>query len=179
MSVVTRSSLWFHAGDYPYVDLEVKGLLTFVNFTKTLEYLRPARKHFLWPGGPKVAKQDGMDTRVRPWEFWIVLDGSAAEISCSHSGAFGPEFQIYDSARGTNATLHLTEAEAVAVHTAVEKMIQGQRSEFRVGKKGIYKPANRVLAHHVSSLIYTHHGPAAPAVWPHGPRWPAPESEYK
>lgn len=124
MSVVTRNTLWFSAGDVPYVDFEVKGLLIFFNFSKSLTYCVPdGKKKAIWPGGPKAAKEDGINLHVKDWSWWIIADDSV-EMSCSYSGAFGAQFAFYNAEKGIQITLPVTESEAKEIQQAVKDMMK-------------------------------------------------------
>jgi len=179
MSVVTRNTFWLYAGDFPYIDLKVKGVQTFMIVYHTLELLTPTEEHYLWPGGPEVAAEDGMDTRIRPWEFFLLVDGGRGEIRCTHPGSCSDadaEFHVYSREQDTQIGVSLTNAEAEEVKKAVEKMVEEHRDSFVPGESGIYKPAYLVPRYQAKSLRFVNTGevyvPEEEYKKRHAPRWP-------
>jgi hypothetical protein len=159
MPTVTRNTLWFDGLDGPYVDFEVKGTLIFFNFKKSLTYCVPdGRKKALWPGGPAAARDDGVDLSVKEWSFWLIAD-DGIEMSCSYSGAFGPELGFYNMERGINVTQLITETEAKHIKKAVETMIEiasGQDEEFPLDESiHVLKPSNKVISYPVKAYRWT------------------------
>jgi hypothetical protein len=161
MPSVTRAAIWPYAGDYPYVDLEVKGVQTFMWFSKQLEYFVPRKKHFLWPGN---AKDDGIDTRTHSYEWWLVFDGKNA-ISCTNKQIHGIEYTIYNAEANTATSMQVTEAEAHEIKAAVERMVKDVK-EFKKGEPGFFKPPNTVSTYPVKSLLYTHNQPKKGPIMP-------------
>lgn len=175
---VTRSTIWLNAGEFPYIDLEIKGLTTFTYFSKSLVYYTPTHKTAVWMNmTPKQAKEDGMDIDVRPWSWWIVLDGMT-EISCSYSGAHKQAvmkwFNGHDS---SEQTLLVTDSEAADIYNAVKAMVgqavkeaaaihkmDSKYNSFKKGAKGILKPGAYAMKYRVQGIEYIHTGPAAPKV---------------
>ncbi len=150
MSVVTRNTLWFSAGDIPYVDFEVKGLQLFFNFSKSLTYCVPdGKKKALWPGGPKVAKEDGISLQVKDWSWWLIADDSI-EMSCSYSDAFGPQLAFYNAEKGIQMTLPVTEAEAKEIRKAVKDMM-GDHALKRDFSIKVLEPSYKVIAYPVEA----------------------------
>jgi len=159
MPTVTRNTLWFDGFNGPYVDFEVKGVLIFFGFKKSLTYCIPdGRKKALWPGGPAVARDDGMDLSVKEWCFWLIAD-DGIEMRCSWSGAFGPQFSFYNMEKGVDITLNVTETEARHIKKAVETMIEvasSQDEEFpRDETIHVLKPSNSVMSYPVKAFRWT------------------------
>lgn len=155
MPTVTRSNLWFTAADIPYVDFEVKGVQLFFNFQESLTYCIPdGRKKALWPGGPAVARDDGIDLSVKEWSFWLIADDTI-EMSCSYSGLHGPEFGFYNKAKGIDVTMSITETEARQIKHAVEAMIEiasGHDEEFpRDESIRVLKPSSKAMSYPVKA----------------------------
>ncbi len=150
MTIVTRSTLWFSAGDIPYVDFEVKGLLLFFNFSKSLTYCVPdGKKKALWPGGAKAAKQDGISLTVKDWSWWLIADDSI-EMSCSYSDAFGAQFAFYNAEKGIQMTLPLTELEAKEISKAVKQMMGDHELKRDLSLK-VLKPSYKAIAYPVEA----------------------------
>jgi hypothetical protein len=171
MPLVDRATLWLSAGDHPYIDLQIKGTQLFLSFAKSLQFLTPSptARFAIWPEGRKAAAGDGIDLRVRDWEWWIVLDGQA-EISCSHAGVLGNLWSVYDPARELQISVAVSEAEAREIHKAVKDML-AECGCLTKGPAGIFKPANKVVSYRVRSHVYTHiHGTPFPTASPQAPR---------
>jgi hypothetical protein len=180
---VTRHTIWLTSGDYPYVDLEIKGVETFTNFSKSLAFYTPTHKTAIWfDKTAKEAKDDGMDLAVRPYSWWLVLD-DINEIRCDYTGSHGAAtVHWFNGREGSSQTLLVTEAEAMDIFKAVKDMV-GQAVKdaaaihkmepsfgtFKKGPKGILKPAGIVVKYRVQGLIYNHNGPTAPKVHAHVP----------
>ena len=129
MSVVTRNTLWFYAGDIPYIDLEVKGTQFFVNFRKSLTYCIPdGKKKALWFEGETAAKRDGIDVVVPEWSWWLIMDDTT-ELSCSNDGPLGNLFRFTNSERGVQISFSITVEEAKDIKKAVEQMIDEIKKE--------------------------------------------------
>ncbi len=151
MSVVTRNTLWFSAGDIPYVDFEVKGLLIFFNFAKSLTYCIPdGKKKAIWPGGPKAAKADGIRLTVKDWCWWLIADDSV-EMSCSYSDAFGAQFAFYNADKGIQMTLPITENEAKEIKKAVDEMIHNGEGFKTDSSLHVIKPSYKAIAYPVKA----------------------------
>ncbi len=156
MSIVTRCAFWPYAGDHPYLDLEVKGILTFMSIYKTLDYITPTGEPRIWPNGPEAAKGDGIDLTVHPWEFWLLVDGGRGEISCSDHSCHGYRYEVYNAAHDTQTSIQVTADEAIQIKAAVDSMLAGHPPLFSSGQKGLYKPSHKVLAYPAKSLNFTH-----------------------
>jgi len=174
--VVTRSMIWLTAGDYPYVDLGIKGNETFTNFFKSLTFYTPANKTAIrMDKTTKQAKEDdGMDLYVRPYSWWMVLDG-ISEISCSYSGTHGqPAVKWYNGRDGATQTTVVTEKEAKEICKAVKSMVvQAAKDSNSIHKKyeptfgvfkkksdGIFTPGGQLIKYKVHCLEYNHNGKA-------------------
>ena len=162
MAIVTRSTLWFSAGDVPYVDFEVKGFLIFFNFSKSLTYCIPdGKKKAIWPDGPKAAKQDGISLQVKDWSWWLIADDSV-EMSCSYSDAFGPQFGFYNSEKGIQITFSVTESEAREIRKAVDKMMENKDLKLDTSFH-VLEPSYKVIAYPVKAYRWespkTHRNP--------------------
>lgn len=171
MVIVTRNTLWFSAGDIPYVDFEVKGLLIFFHFSKSLTYCIPdGKKKAIWPGGPTVAKQDGISLDVKDWSWWLIADDSI-EMSCSFSDAFGAQLAFYSAEKGIQITLPVSEAEAKEISKAVESMINDSHESFPQDKSlRVLEPSYKVIAYPVKA--YRWEAPRTRKTKDkHGPEW--------
>jgi hypothetical protein len=182
-STVTRNTIWLTSGDYPYVDLEIKGVETFTNFSKSLVFYTPTHKTAIWfDKTTKEAKEDGMDLAVRPYSWWLVLDG-INEIRCDYAGSHSSAaVQWFNGHEGSSQTLIVSEAEAMDIFKAVKSMVSQAVKDaagihkvepsfgtFEKGPKGILKPAGIIVKYRVQGLVYNHNGPTAPKVYPHIP----------
>jgi len=162
---VTRNTIWLNAGQYPYIDLEIKGVSTFTTFAKTLEFYTPTHKTAIWLDmTPKQAKEDyGMDLLVRPWSWWLVIDG-ISEISCSYSGTYGQAVvNWYDGYTGSQKNIRVTDTEAADICKAVKSMVaNSEKGAFKKGPKGILQPGGMMIKYRVQSLVYHRSGSALP-----------------
>lgn len=159
MPIVTRNQLVFSGVDIPYVDFEVKGLLVFFNFTRSLTYCIPdGTKKALWPGGPSVARDDEVDLTVRDWSFWLLAD-DAVEMSCTFSGAFGPRFSFYNMEKGINIAFPVTTQEARAIKRAVNDMVKTAESDGEAFQRDhslkVLKPSYSVMSYHVKAYRWS------------------------
>lgn len=177
--MITRSTIWLNAGDFPYIDLEIKGLTTFMNFSKSLTFYTPTHKTAIWLDmTPKQAKEeDGMDLNVRPWSWWIILDG-ISEISCVYSGAYKQSIVTWFNGHdGSKQSMLVTNAEAAEIYNAVKAMVARAVKDaaaihkmepvygvFKKGPKGILSPGGLAIKYRVQGIEYKHHGPPAPAI---------------
>lgn len=177
MPTVTRSTFWPWAGDYPYIDLEVKGLLTFMTAYESVVYIIPTGEDCIWPGGSDAAKQDGISLTVKPWEFWLLIDGGRGEISCCDHGCHGFVFQVYNASQDARSSIEVTEKEAIDIKKAVDAMIGEHDRLFKPGESGLYKPAHKVLAYPVKSLRYDHVPEDTLPRREYGPKWPATKAD--
>jgi len=184
MNTVTRSTIWLDA-DEPYIDLEIKGLTTFTYFSKSLVFYTPTHKTAVWLDmTPKQAKEDGMDLAVRPWSWWLVLDGST-EISCAYSGTYGQAVVRWFGHDGSVQTMRLTNAEAADTYNAVKAMMTDAawnakqlhkmnktNGTFEKGPNGLLKPGGSAIKYRTKSITYTHTGPSPP-ITKHAPSFTA------
>lgn len=158
MPVVTRNMIWFQAGDIPYVDFEFNGVSIFFDFKKSLTYCIPdGRKKAMWPGGPSAARDDGMDLTVKSWCFWLIAD-DIAEMSCSYSGAHGPEFHFYNKEHGITITRRITENEAKQIKQAVEDMVKDAKKDDKFPRDEtihVLKPSYTVMSYPVKAYRWT------------------------
>jgi hypothetical protein len=177
MLTVTRNTFWPYAGDYPYIDLEVKGVLSFMTAYETIDYITPTGEPRVWPGGPEAAKGDGIDLAVKPWEFWLLIDGGRGEISCSDHGCHGYRYEIYSAANDTQVSLQVTEPEAIEIKAAVDKMLAEHPPLFSPGPTGLYKPSYKVLAYPAQSRRFTHRSEILAPKEYHPPKWPATQAD--
>ena len=168
---VTRSTIWFKP---LYVELEIKGLTTFTYFSKSLVFYTPTHKTAIWRGlTPKQAKEDGMDLAVRPWSWWLILDG-ITEISCTYSGTYGqPVVRWFNGHEGSEQTMPVTNAEATEIYNAVRAMmtdavwtatrlhkVDKTNGLFKKGPKGLLTPGGSAMKYRAQGLEYKHNGSA-------------------
>jgi hypothetical protein len=177
MPTVTRSTFWPYAGDYPYIDLEVKGTLTFMTAYKTIDYITPTGEPRIWPGGPDAAKADGIDLAVKPWEFWLLVDGGRGEISCSDHGCHGFRYEIYNAANDTQVSIQVDATEATEIKAAVVKMLAEHPTLFSPHQTALYKPAHNVLAYPATARRFTHKPETAAPKESYAPKWPATQAD--
>jgi hypothetical protein len=92
-------TLWLYAGDSPYIDIRLGSTLFIYEFT-TLSLITPGRTHrFIYENSDtETARQDGIDTRLRPWEWWIRFDrddrhSTVTWVSCSYHQIHGYLFE--------------------------------------------------------------------------------------
>lgn len=119
-------NLWFYAGDSPYIDIRLERLLFICDFTK-LSLITPCGvPRFIYNNsGTETARQDGIDTRLRTWEWWIRLDENSENIphsvitwvSCSYHQIHGYLFE----ARVGNCFTHweISELDAKRLYKAL------------------------------------------------------------
>jgi hypothetical protein len=180
MSIVTRNTFWPYAGDNPYIDLEVKGVLSFMSIYESLDYITPTGEPRLWPGVPEAAKEDGIDLAVHPWEFWLLVDGDRTEISCSDHGCNGIRYEIYNAWHDSQTSIQITESEAVQIKAAVDSMLAEHPTLFSPGQTGFYKPSHKVLAYPAESRRFTRNPEDGPPIRSDTrPKWPASRSDIE
>jgi hypothetical protein len=155
--IVTRSKIWFYAGDTPYIDFEVKGTVFFIPFDKTLRFFRPTATKAIYPG--PNPEEDGMDLRVPRTNWWILTDHNletACEFSCSWSKLFGFQLKYFNSRTDTQIHIKLTYAEAKEVLVAVEKMMLDATKEESLVQEPVVllKPFHTVLSYRAKALLY-------------------------
>ncbi len=183
-STVTRNTIWLTSGDYPYVDLKIKDVETYMNFSKSLAFYTPTHKTAIWldKTTKQAKKDDGMDLVVRPYSWWLVLDG-INEIRCDYSGTYGSAaVNWYNGHEGSSQSMTVSETEAMDIFKAVKSMVgqavkdaaeihkmESSFGTFVKGPKGILKPAGIIVKYRVQGLVYNHNGPTAPKVHAHAP----------
>ena len=165
MTISVSINPW--GGDAPLLDIEVKGVMNFLNFKK-LEFFRPTHKRAIWPSKFGSAKDSGIDVLVRPWSWWIILD-DITEVSCTFHGASGADaiFSIFDGHVGTHTMIRLTNIEAENLYNAVHSAISSLHKYIKVGRKGILRPANKLIEYRVKSVILNVHDKSVPSPHPH------------
>ena len=170
-ATVTRSTVWFYAGDQPYIDLEIKGTQFFIPFDRTLRFLRPTNSKAIYPDGDKRAEEDGMDLRVYKSSWWIVTDmgcETASQISCTWSKLRGFEVYYWNSRTSTQISFKVTKKECDEILAAVEKMmlqtIVDTEGRVETEAVSIFNPAHVVLKYRVKPILYKHKGPKLPVL---------------
>ena len=92
-------TLWVYAGDSPYIDIRIERMLFICDFTKLSLITASGVNRFIYENGDiETARQDGIDTRLRRWEWWIRIDGreqpsETTWISCSYHQIHGCLFE--------------------------------------------------------------------------------------
>jgi hypothetical protein len=147
---------------------------------ESLDYITPTGEPCLWPGGPEAAKEDGIDLAVHPWEFWLLVDGGRAEISCSDHSCHGIRYQIYNAAHDNQTSIQVSATEAEQIKAAVDSMLAEHPNLFSPGQAGLYKPSHKVLAYPAKSVRFTHKPEVPSLVRTHTmPKWPASVSDIE
>ncbi len=127
-----------------------------------------------------------MDLAVRPWSWWIILDG-VTEISCIYSGAYQQTVvKWFNGHDGSEQTMLVTDSEAADIYNAVKAMVAQAVKEasmihkmdskykpFKKGAKGILKPGGSAMKYRVQGIEYIHNGPPAPNVAKQAPSFVA------
>ena len=126
-----------------------------------------------------------MDLAVRPWSWWLILDG-ITEISCTYSGTYGQAVVRWFGHDGSQQTMTVTNAEAADIYNAVRAMmtdaawnakqlhkLNKANGTFEKGPNGLLKPGGSAMKYRVKSILYTHNGPAAPHITKHAPSFAA------
>ena len=119
-------SLWLDAGDSPYLDIRLEHMLFICDFTK-LSLITPSGSHrFIYEQNDvENARQDGIDTRLRTWEWWIQVDNSDVNtqhsaftwVSCSYHQIHG---YLFETRLGNGFThLEITKQEAKRLYKSM------------------------------------------------------------
>ena len=114
-----RTSLYgWRLGDSPYIDIRLERLLFIYDFNK-LSLITPDGVHrFLYENSDvENARQDGVDTRLRAWEWWMQVDSeennqqsAITSLSCSYHQIHGYLFET----RSKNGFIHFEVTEQTA-----------------------------------------------------------------
>lgn len=168
---VTRGTVWFYAGDQPYLDLEIKGTQFFIPFDRTLRFLRPTNSKAIYPDGDKKAEEDGMDLRVYKSSWWIVTDigcETASQISCTWSKLRGFEVYYWNSRTSAEISFKVTKKECDEILVAIEAMMLQAVIDTKGGIEteavSIFNPAHVVFKYRVKPILYKHKGPKLPVL---------------
>lgn len=155
-SVITRNTIWLYSGDNPSIDLEIKGISTFTNFTKSLTYYVASGKKGVWPEGEERAREDGINLSQPKW-FWFIEIDDLVTIGCGLN--MGTELSIEfesKSPTATNFSLRITKEEGRLIREAVDDMIRRAVSDSRVNwkseKNTLYQPLNSMIKYPVKSI---------------------------
>ena len=178
-ALVPRKTIWFYAAEVPYVDFECKDVQFFFNFAKSLTFCVPdGHKHAFWPGGKRVAREDGIDLQVPDWSWWLIADDTL-ELSCSHHGILGNFLSYYDYTAGTQINVPVTVGEARRIRFAVQQMLdeaQAGDERFPLDKTlKVLRPSFKMISYPVKTYRWTNPDQRLPAATQFGPQWNPPK----
>ena len=114
------------SGPVPYIYLSYQDFSFFGNFT-IMDFINTDNKErFIYNNGSVIdARKDGIDTRLRPWEWWITLqyNNSTTLLSCSYQQMHGIYIELKFDHTQTTITKQITEFDAIALYKEIKDTI--------------------------------------------------------
>ena len=111
------------SGPVPYIYLAFKDFSFFGNFTK-MEFINTDNQdRFIYNNSSIVkARLDGIDTRLRKWEWWITLyyNNTTTILSCNYQQMHGIYIELTLDNTQTKSSKIITENDAIAVYKEIK-----------------------------------------------------------
>ena len=111
------------SGPVPYIYLAFKDFSFFGNFTK-MEFINTDNQHrFIYNNSSILeARKDGIDTRLRKWEWWITLyyNNSTTILSCNYQQMHGIYIELTLENTQTSTSKRITENDAIAIYNEIK-----------------------------------------------------------
>tara|TARA_B100001059_G_scaffold236803_1_gene290601 strand:- start:4391 stop:5035 length:645 start_codon:yes stop_codon:yes gene_type:complete len=111
------------SGPVPYIYLSFQEFSFFGNFTKMDFINTDNQDRFIYNNGSITdARKDGIDTRLRPWEWWIKLyyNNSTTLLSCNYQQMHGVYIEIKFEHTQTSLSKMITEPNAIALYKEIK-----------------------------------------------------------
>jgi hypothetical protein len=142
------------AGDVPSIAVVIDDVMSIMKFTKTAEFIVPQpKKKAIWLHGEAAADESGIDLKVHPYTWWIVMDGYA-QICVTFQPAHGNSYVLEVGDGRLNTLTKISTAIAKELFTTLKTSMRNIKKHLRSGSPGIFKPAETMLEYHVSSWVY-------------------------
>ena len=157
-----------NSADIPSVVATVNGAMSITKFTKTAEFIVPqSKKKAIWPSGEADAAASGIDLTVRPYTWWIILDGFT-QIGVTFKPAHGNSYVLEVTDGRVDSFMKITPAEAKELYDSLKSEMRAMNKHklLRAGSEGVFRPAETMLEYHVRSWIYRED--RDPKLPPHG-----------
>ena len=107
----------------PYLSITVGDFTFFGNFT-TVQFINTDHnKRSIYDNDSVInARNDGIDTRLRPWEWWLHLNynNTTTILSCSYQQVHGVLLEIISMENQNSMTKQITESTAKQLYTLVK-----------------------------------------------------------
>jgi len=120
------------SGPVPYIYLSFQDFSFFGNFTK-MDFINTDNKErFIYNNSSIIdARNDGIDTRLRPWEWWIVLyyNNVTTVLSCNYQQMHGIYIEVKFEHTQTTLSKMITENDAINLYKEIkDSMFHGSLS---------------------------------------------------
>lgn len=157
------------AGDVPSIATVVGDVMTIMKFTKTAEFIVPQPKRkAIWPSGEADAAESGIELTVRPYTWWIVMDGYT-QIGVTFRPAHGNSYVLEVGDGRMNTLTQISPVVAKELFATLKSSMRNIKKYLRAGSEGIFKPSETVLEYHVRTWIYREERDVAEHLPAHGP----------
>ena len=131
------------SGPLPYIYLAFKDFSFFGNFTK-MEFVNTDNQHrFIYNNSrrlydPRInssivkARLDGIDTRLRKWEWWITLyyNNTTTILSCNYQQMHGIYIELTLDNTQTRTSKRITENDAIIIYNEIKDTLLNS-SEYK------------------------------------------------
>lgn len=107
----------------PYLSISVGDFTFFGNFTNVQFINTDHNKRCIYDNDSVInARNDGIDTRLRPWEWWLHLNynNTTTILSCSYQQVHGVLLEIISMENQNSMTKQITESTAKQLYTLVK-----------------------------------------------------------
>lgn len=144
------------SGTVPYISLIIQDFTYFGNFN-ILQYINTDNNDRFIYNNSNVyeARKDGIDTRLRRWEWWInlIYNNTTTTISCSYHQIHGIMLEILFQETQTTMSKQITENEAIHLGRIVKQELveENDNQQFTVN----YSDFNNGIRNIPNAIIRT------------------------
>ena len=121
------------SGPVPYIYLAFKDFSFFGNFTK-MEFVNTDNQdRFIYNNSSIIeARKDGIDTRLRKWEWWITLyyNNTTTILSCNYQQMHGIYIELTLDNTQTTTSKRITENDAIIIYNEIKDTLLNS-SEYK------------------------------------------------
>jgi len=116
------------SGDIPYLYLAYYGFNYYGNFNKITYITTEGVKRFIYReiyNSIELARMDGIDSRLRNWEWWIILETDNNEekicLSCEYHQVHGRLLQLYFMNTKSSLTVPIDEKDVKILNRTIRQ----------------------------------------------------------